>query len=219
MTKSDSVISTPPTNTSATNPLGLARQQREREKALKRVAKLRRRASDEIERLLAFLDASDPYATSELEDSIDDGPIDDSELDGPENHEDEESDPAEPSLGSGAVGEWSTQAEWAVRGIGCVDAEDEHDGAEPENESGCGAKEDDEPSLGWTIDGVAGSQTGDDRELQDHASVRPQRRTRLGKGVHAAPNYCPGSRVLGLTTDQQARFNEERRGGKPGMVS
>jgi hypothetical protein len=67
MTQADSVHSTPPTNTSANNPLGLARQQRERERALRRVAKLRRKASDEIDRLLAFLDASDPYVATELE--------------------------------------------------------------------------------------------------------------------------------------------------------
>lgn len=114
MTKADSVLGTPPTNTSAHNPDGLARQQREREKALKRVAKLRRRASDEIERLLAFLDASDPYATSELEDAIDDGPIDDNELDGPENGEDEDSDPAEPALGS--LDGQSDQTQWAAGG-------------------------------------------------------------------------------------------------------
>jgi hypothetical protein len=36
----------------------------------------------------------------ELEDQVDDSPCDDNELDGPENGEDEESDPAEASLGS-----------------------------------------------------------------------------------------------------------------------
>jgi hypothetical protein len=36
----------------------------------------------------------------ELEDQVDDSPCDDNELDGPENEEDEDSDPAEPSLGS-----------------------------------------------------------------------------------------------------------------------
>jgi hypothetical protein len=36
----------------------------------------------------------------ELEDNIDDGPIDDNELDGPENGEEEDNDPAEPALGS-----------------------------------------------------------------------------------------------------------------------
>jgi hypothetical protein len=45
------------------------------------------------------MDASDPYAT-ELEDQVDDWPCDDNELDGPENGEDELSEPAEPALGS-----------------------------------------------------------------------------------------------------------------------
>ena len=79
---SDRVHSTPPINTFANN---LARQQRERERALRRVAKLRRKASDEIDRLLAFLDASDPYVSTELEQE--DG------NDEPEGHD-------EPSLGS-----------------------------------------------------------------------------------------------------------------------
>ena len=52
----DRVPGTPPTNTPIL-PDGLIKQQREREKTLKRVAKLRKKAADEIERLLAFLDA------------------------------------------------------------------------------------------------------------------------------------------------------------------
>jgi len=93
MTQADSVHSTPPTNTSANNPSGLAarsagspisrglaRQQRERERALRRVAKLRLRASAEIERLLTFMDESDPYVVTELEEQVDDGPCDDNEL-------------------------------------------------------------------------------------------------------------------------------------------
>jgi hypothetical protein len=79
---------------------GLIRQNREREKSHRRLAKLRLKASDEIDRLLAFLDASDPYTATGLEDQVDDSPCDDNELDGPENGEDEDSDPAEPSLGS-----------------------------------------------------------------------------------------------------------------------
>jgi hypothetical protein len=67
---------------------------------LQRLARLRKQASAEIDRLIAFLDASDPYASTELEQQVDDDPCDDNELDGPENGEDEESDPAEASLGS-----------------------------------------------------------------------------------------------------------------------
>jgi hypothetical protein len=92
--------------------ISLSLAQRDREKALRRVAKLRQRASAEIERLIAFLHASDPYAATELEEQIDDEPCDDNELDGPENGEDEESAPPEPSLGS--VGEQHiVQTGWA----------------------------------------------------------------------------------------------------------
>ena len=72
--------STPPTNTSS----GLAIQQRQRERALRRLAKLRKKATAEIERLIGFLDASDDYVMTELEEN------DDRELVGDD----------EPSLGS-----------------------------------------------------------------------------------------------------------------------
>lgn len=72
---------------------GLARQKRDRQKALRRLARLRDRATAEIERLIAFLDASDPYASTELEDQVDDHPCDDNELD-----RDDSDD--EPSLGA-----------------------------------------------------------------------------------------------------------------------
>jgi len=93
-----------------TNPAGLARQSRERERALRRVAKLRKRAADEIERLLAFLDACDPYVTTELED---DGDQNDASYPqgGPQIgqgrfHEDDEPDTDdEPSLGSSGHGD------------------------------------------------------------------------------------------------------------------
>jgi hypothetical protein len=60
------------------------------------------------------MDASDDYVSLELEDAVDDNPCDDDELDGPENGEDEESDPAEPALGSlcGRV----DQTNWAAGG-------------------------------------------------------------------------------------------------------
>jgi hypothetical protein len=64
------------------------------------IGKLRKEARDEIDRLIGFLDKTDDYVSRELEDSIDDGPHDDNELDGPENAEDEESEPDEPSLGA-----------------------------------------------------------------------------------------------------------------------
>jgi hypothetical protein len=49
-----------------------------------------------------------------LEDQVDDSPIDDNELDGPENGEDEESDPPEASLGS--LDAKDDQTAWAAGG-------------------------------------------------------------------------------------------------------
>lgn len=119
---------------------GLAIQQRERQTSLQRLVRLRKEASAEIDRLIAFLDASDPYVTTELEEQVDDGAIDDTELDR-DDSDDEDNGDDEPSLGSGAVGEWSTQAAWVTpQARACLDGEDEHDGAEPD--------EDGEPSLG-----------------------------------------------------------------------
>jgi hypothetical protein len=64
------------------------------------IGKLRKEARDEIDRLIGFLDKTDDYVSRELEDSIDDGPHDDDELDGPEHAEDEQDEPDEPSLGA-----------------------------------------------------------------------------------------------------------------------
>lgn len=65
---------------SASPETGLAHQERRRQATLRRLAKLREKAAAEIERLIAFLDASDPYAAAELEDAIDDHPCDTDEL-------------------------------------------------------------------------------------------------------------------------------------------
>ncbi|WLB58476.1 hypothetical protein [Bradyrhizobium japonicum] len=59
---------------------GLALQQRERETSLQHLARLRKEASARIEQLIAFLDAIDPYVTTELE--IDDGETGIADLDG-----------------------------------------------------------------------------------------------------------------------------------------
>jgi hypothetical protein len=174
------------------------------EEAFQAIGRLRKDARDEIDRLIRFLDDTDNHM--ELEPSGDEG--EDSDAPEEDDH-DEDSDPAEPSLGSMGFYEHSDQERWASGGT--KDLEDEHDGAEPDDYGGDGAIEDDEPSLGWTVDGLAGSQSGDDRELQNHAAVRPQRRTRLGKGIHAAPNYCHGNRILGLSANQADRLR--RRGG------
>lgn len=168
---------------------GLAIQQREREKALRRLSRLREKASLEVDRLLAFLDQSDPYVMTELEEQQDPEPslgwlsdgraspfVEDLELD---DSDDEDNGDGEPSLGSierhpscyGADGRsWTgDQAAWADGGT--KDLEDEHDGAEP--------PEDDEPSLGWTTSGVLGDlndreQDDCDREDDDPAEAKQQ---------------------------------------------
>lgn len=140
MTQADSVHSTPPLNTPIP-PKGLIQQERQREKALKRIAKLRKRAAAEIERLLAFLDACDPYVTTELEDDNDSG-----DASYPEScpkalrhqHEDEEDNADfEASLGSSGHAE-ADAISYLVHAFSdgermVYDCEgDEHDGREPE---------------------------------------------------------------------------------------
>ena len=85
MTQADSVHSTPRTDSpiSITPEEAAARlqqQARRRRQALKRLRRLQEKAAAEIERLITFLDACDPYASTELEDAIDDWPIDGDEL-------------------------------------------------------------------------------------------------------------------------------------------
>jgi hypothetical protein len=147
MIQADSVLSTPPTNTSAGTPAerpadsvgsilsGLATQQRERETALHTLARLRKEASAEIHRLLAFLDASDPYVATEIEDDGDDEDGGDAEpslgsfdrmtnqeksyretfyavYSGPDAEQDDAD--AEPSLGSIGMHAHSDQENWAM---------------------------------------------------------------------------------------------------------
>src|SRR5664279_3567797 len=80
MTQADSVHSTPPTNTSANNvksqQKALARQAAQRQRALKRIRKLRAKAADEIDRLLEFIDAVDD---TDVDSQCDDDPLDDAE--------------------------------------------------------------------------------------------------------------------------------------------
>src|SRR5450759_1426168 len=139
MSKANSVYSTPPINTSAiddpqspTKPLGEPQDaplyiptDMTPEELFQAIGRLRKDARDDIDRLIQFLDKTDDYVSRELEDAVDDGPIDDNELAGPENGEDEESDPPEPSLGSLGTHETSNQEQWE-RG-GTQDLEDEKD--------------------------------------------------------------------------------------------
>ena len=144
------------------------------EELFQAIGRLRKDAHDEIDRLIQFLDKTDDYVSRELEDAVDDGPIDDNELDGPENGEDEESDPAEPSLGS-LTSSGGDQTHWGK--FGRDDFEDEHDGSEPDDdEGGDGAREDDEPNLGWTLNGQGGgtSAEGDDCEVGGSVGAEDQ---------------------------------------------
>ena len=121
MTQADSVHSTPPINTSASNPPEAPEKPQESfylptdvspEEVFQAIGRLRKEARDEIDRLIGFLDKTDNYMFRELEDSIDDNPHDDDELDGPGNVDDEECDPREPSLGS--LDGQTDQTQWAA---------------------------------------------------------------------------------------------------------
>jgi hypothetical protein len=94
----------------------LAAQERAREKALKRLAKLRKKAAAEITRLIAFLDASDPYVTAELEEVCEDEGAQCEGGGGEEGCEDEGADTSdrEPSLGS--LDHNHSQDRWAAGG-------------------------------------------------------------------------------------------------------
>lgn len=80
---------------------GPALQELARQSSIRTLAKLRKEAAAEITRLIAFLDASDPYVMTEREDQVDDGPCDTDELEVSEG-DDEPGQDEEPSLG------WST---------------------------------------------------------------------------------------------------------------
>jgi hypothetical protein len=109
MDQAETRDSTPRTNTSADNAPGGSESPADAlyfptdttpEELFQAIGKLRKEARDEIDRLIGFLDHTDDYISRELEDAIDDNPCDEDELDGPENGEDEQSEPDEPSLGA-----------------------------------------------------------------------------------------------------------------------
>jgi hypothetical protein len=188
----------------------LATQEQRAEKTRQRVRKLREKASAEIERLIAFMDATDGYTLDEREVEDDFEPSlgfqnmfpgrggsaggiePDLELDDADD---------EPSLGSCTNGEHSDQSRWGRSPSD--DTEDEHDGAEPDTDA-----EDDradyEPSLGWTVDGLlAGT---DDREEQDCSRPRPQNRTDLGTTIAVEQSYRKF--VHGLTDQQRSAIRQ-----------
>ncbi|SCB33280.1 hypothetical protein GA0061099_10055 [Bradyrhizobium yuanmingense] len=108
----------------------------------------------EASRLIAFLDASDPYVMTEREEAVDDVACDTDELELSEG-DDEDGGDEEPSLGSatGWGGSPDNQEGWASGSRD--DREDEHDGREPD-ESGIADMEgllEQVGSQSWQLDG------------------------------------------------------------------
>lgn len=77
--------------------------------------RLRQQAADVVERLIAFLDASDGYTVNELGEAVDDIPCDDDELDGAGEVD------CEPSLGSANPHEVSIGVDQTLWAIGAAD--------------------------------------------------------------------------------------------------
>jgi hypothetical protein len=194
----------------------LAKEAAKREKALKRLRKLRQKAADEIDRLLEFLDASDIDPDLEPTLGYMNGPPEMDECELPEDDEpslasldrmadqtkwaaggmmdaelDESDD--EPSLGSGAVYANSSQSQWSQPGADSDDREeDAGDDREEENEHGDRA--DYEPSLGWT-EGIAQGQGRwggtDDRELTAEPSAASVETARKRYNHNSICNVTP----------------------------
>jgi hypothetical protein len=156
----------------------LAAQHRRAEKTRQRVRKLRQRAFAEIERLIAFLDASDGYTMDEREEAVDDVPCDDRELEfsfcG-----------VTADRCSMPHSEYDDELEEE-----CEDEGAEHDGREPD--------EDGEPSLGWTADG---SFINDDDRETGGAARPPQNRTDLNATLAVECSYRKF--IHGLTDRQR----------------
>jgi hypothetical protein len=199
------------------------------ETTLSDLPRLRKEAAEQIELLIALLDATED---TETDTQCDDERIDDDELEPslgalegrvsdipawrmPDNHmvgEDRELDESddEPSLGSGAVSANASQSHWSQLGAGTDDREeDPAEGPQEVNEDGDG-NADSEPWLGWP-EGMAQGQGRwggtDDRELQDHSPVRAQNRTEIeGPQISAESSYRKF--LVGLTDEQKQKFRE-----------
>jgi hypothetical protein len=231
MTQADSVLSTPPTNTSANNvksqEKALARQEAQRWRALKRLRKLRAKAADEIDRLLDFLDASDIDPDLEPTLGFMNGP--------PEMDECETPVDDEPSLGflESHPTNWndgrdrSGNQDRICAGLG-GDLEDEHDGAEPDvdGEPSIGydaepAEQDtgnDEPSLGWTDEEAARGRTyagcyGNNADREEGEPARkPQNRTSIDREPITV-DVTYRRFIRGLTPEQRKRVKAARQRG------
>ncbi|WP_162496515.1 hypothetical protein [Bradyrhizobium canariense] len=113
----------PPANSTRAILHGLALQQRELSRALSDLARLRKEASTEITRLIAFLDASDPYVMSELEEECEDEGAQ-CEDEGAEHDGREPDVDNEPSLGSCDPSIWGgDQTRWSSGGRGDLESD------------------------------------------------------------------------------------------------
>lgn len=182
-------------------------------KALGNLPWLREVAAAEVERLIEFLDLTDPFLVTGLEEEHDGAePDDDEQEDG---HDDEASlgSVSTYGLGGSQIG-WGQGTDDGREGCdGCDDREDvcedegaEHDGAEPD-------EADTEPSLGWSVDGAWGADAGSDRELAG-SCVTPEARARFkrvdrwqtnrdGMHVDAERGVARDSRRLRNLSDKQ----------------
>ncbi|MGM4885285.1 hypothetical protein AB8A20_07905 [Tardiphaga sp. 604_B6_N1_1] len=186
------------------------------------IGTLRKEARDEIDRLIQFLDKTDDYVSRELEDSIDDHPMDDPELEpslcgvdaDPRRHHPEDAwspdreldrSDYEPSLGSienhpngyTDSGVTRSQEHWAV---GNTD-EREGDGCADDREGdelqhgGEGVTENDEPSLcGIHADGLAGGDRDLEADLGSFDRMLDQR-----KSTGVSRNRCCGRSEIAIT--------------------
>ena len=122
------------------------------------LARLREEASHEIEKLIALLDTLDaPEADLEPDCDAEISEDDEPSLGSVENHP----NPFR-SINQGDQTSWAAGTNFGIFNVDCEG--DEHDGSEPD--------EDDEPSLGWTTDGVCWG-ASDDRE-DEHDGAEPE---------------------------------------------
>ena len=206
-------------------------QARKSDRARRRLRQLQEAASAEIEKLIALMDALDGYSLVEAELAVDDEPCDDDELEGQftshngqvvptQSHDpagDLEADGSddEPSLGSvnscwgqGSQVVWASGAGIDLEDSGLGNDDREHDPLD----GGEDDSSDDEPSLGWTVDGSLGGHC--DYELREHAQVdvvKDRARRRKGKRkVHTidiSQSVTGRWRISGLSPQQRAALD------------
>lgn len=151
---------------------GLAIQQRERKTSLQRLAALRLEATEEIDRLINFLDASDIDPDLEPTLGFMNGPAEEDECEVEEDWE-----PSLGSLGSCYGSDTNSQESWSRGGLDDLEDDPSDDepslggitaGESPDDRDLEGPDEDCEPSLGWPerIDQRIGLISGQaDREM------------------------------------------------------